>query len=173
MNALNSEFERLKQVFRQPRLCMHNFFSDLRAEIDLVYALKQDEENRKTWLELISKVDTYERECLREFKNYEPQLVEDTSAKMLFVGGKLKFLNSHSVEINDRASSAENLIDELTYLVSDQVFALEKYLFLNQKMIFIDLKNYQMIDSHKLIFIKNEYFGRAVSQMIKKYKFLK
>lgn len=168
MNALNNEFERLKQVFRQPRLCIHNYFRDLRTEIDATYALKTDELNHKTWLDLISKVDSFERDCMRGFKKFSIDTTQETEDKIEFVETKLKLLNTHNVEISFKANSAEKLIDDLTYLVSNQVIELERFLFLNQTMVFIDLKNYELNDSHKLIFIKNEYFGKIATQMIKK-----
>ena len=178
LNELKYEFERLKCVHRVPRLYISNYFSELKREVDLYYnrkdLKKQDERLLKIWLEIIRKIEHYENDCQKWFKKLPDDLDEHTSNVITHTDMKLNELHSSNIEINLKSNKVERIIDEMTYLVNDQLLKIESILFNSKKMLFIDIskvngtKYSDEKETSKLIFINNEYFGRIGTDLIKK-----
>lgn len=160
LDALNKDFDRLKLIFKVPKLYVSNYFTDLRTEIDLIYATKQDESN---WLDLIRRVDTYESDCFKRLKKFSTALSEQTNELITNTENKLVCFKTTKIDINFKTNSAEKLIDEFTYLISDHLFKLEQIVFLNRKMFLLNLSQ-----TNKLVLITNEYVGRIGTDLIKK-----
>jgi hypothetical protein len=177
-NELKYEFERLKCVHRVPRLYISNYFGELRREVDLYYnrkdLKKQDERLLKSWLDIIRKIEHYENDCQKFFKKLPDQLYERTSDVITHTDMKLNELHSNNIEINLKSNKVEKIIDEMAYLVNDQIIEIETILFNKKKMLFIDIskvngtKYSDEKETSKLIFINNEYFGRLGTDLIKK-----
>jgi hypothetical protein len=104
--GMQSELELLKQIIDIPRLYISDYFLNLRTEIDIFYSKSiESTRNNSAWLEMINKVNDYEKECLNlkyftmDFKN----------------------------EINKQINEKINSIDLIK-------FQIEKCLFLNKTM---------------------------------------
>ena len=176
-NAINNQtsklFENLKLILQTPRLYICNYFNRFRKDIDLFFIKRIIvETNTKTkaklnrnWIEIIHKVDLFEAKCHRNQANnhLDKLLISVTDEKIC----------SFELSLND-----SNL--ELRQIIQEQIYKLERILFLNRTIFFIDSINYSGFDSFKrmdlqttvgkLIICTNEYFdNRSLKQLYKKY----
>jgi hypothetical protein len=53
------QIDELKQMQKFPRFHLSNYFNDLKNEIDIKYAVKQDEPNE--YLEIIKNIESFEQ----------------------------------------------------------------------------------------------------------------
>ena len=68
MNVLIEEIDELKQMQKFPRLYLSNYFDELNNEIDLKYAVKQDEQNN--YLEIIKNIELFEQDAYKKLKSF-------------------------------------------------------------------------------------------------------
>lgn len=131
-NKLIKDLEDLKFITKCPRLYLSDYFSELRNQIDLVYAARQTdeyynrEENDKAWLEIVKRVETLEEECQKKitFKRFKI----DNSSKMELIEAKIRNLNENSNEIEE--------------MIQKEKSEIEKILFLNKTVLFLNSENY-------------------------------
>ena len=163
------EFEQLKKAFNVPKLYIHNYFADLKSKVDFYYNKTdiQNETNTKIWLDIIRKIEFYEKECFKTFVKFHDDTIEKTKETISLIEAKLASLNSNNLEINFKSKKAEKIIENLSYLVYDKLLEIERILFNNKKMLFIQINDSEKLQ--KLIFISNDYFSRIGTQIIKKY----
>ena len=125
------KFEQLKLLITLPRLYIANYFSDLRAEVDLAFVKqKLIEQNIKNWTEIIAAISQFEIECLKQQPNNQ--------------------LNEHLTQI---ATKQIELMEHL--VLNEQLFKIEKIVFKNKTLIFLEKP------CLKLLVIKNEYLARG------------
>lgn len=138
------KFEQLKLLITLPRLYIANYFSDLRAEVDLAF-VKQNliEQNIKNWTEIIAAISQFEIECLKQQPNNQ-------------LGEHLTQIASKQIELMEHKLTSNDLLDEKDDLVlNEQLFKIEKIVFKNKTLIFLEKP------CLKLLVIKNEYLARG------------
>lgn len=152
------DLEDLKSIFEIPRLHISNYFTDLRAEIDLAFIKDNNDQNCELWNEMIEIVNKHEKECLKKIT-------------------KNKFSEQSTVDFMQKIDLIETNIKnqiETKALIEDEKFKIEKMLFLNQTLIFLDVNNYKNMNllkrSHlfKLIAISDEFISKNGIDTLKK-----
>ena len=122
------EFDRLKLIYELPRLYLSDFFIDLKTQIDILFIQKDLKEKdvrlkniiKQHWIEIIDKVDHFKNEC---FKNQKTnKFIKKITEKL---DNRIKFINEN---INDK---------NITDIIEEEIFYLEKVLFMNQTIIFL------------------------------------
>lgn len=138
------DLEQLKLLITLPRLYIANYFSDLRAEVDLAF-VKQNliEQNITNWTEIIAAISQFEIECLKQQPNN--QLDED-----------LAKIATKKIELLEHKLANSDPLDEKYDLVlNEQSFMIERIVFKNKTLIFIEKP------CLKLLIINNEYLARG------------
>jgi hypothetical protein len=74
------QIDELKQMQKFPRFYLSNYFDELKNEIDIKYALKQDEQVK--YLEIIKNIESFEQDAYKKSKSFntydeEIKLIED------------------------------------------------------------------------------------------------
>ena len=129
------QIDELKQMQKFPRFYLSNYFDELKNEIDIKYAVKQDEQVK--YLEIIKNIESFEQDAYKKSKSFntydeEIELIEDKLNNIL--------LNYYNL------TALEKLIDKLKYKI-------EKWLFSNKSIFFYEKdKKYSF-----LIIINDEY----------------
>ena len=105
------QIDELKQMQNFPRFYLYNYFDELKNEIDLKYAAKQDEQNK--YIEIIKNIELFEQDAYKKCKSFntydeEIKLIED------------KLNDSNLNEITQ-------LIDELKYKIERVLFSIFFY----------------------------------------------
>ncbi len=145
MKNINTKIETLKSMQKYPKFYIANFFSDLKKEIDLVFALKLTEKLK--YIELINRIESLENDLYKKSKpfntfNKEIQFIEQQ-------------INDYNLDINEKNKS----LDEIKYQI-------EKKLFSNKSILF--MKNYKYWNYNQweektfLIIINDEYLRNSV-----------
>ena len=62
------KIKELKLMQKHPKFYLANFFSDLKRQVDLTFALKQNEKQK--YLEIINKIELVEQECYNKIKPF-------------------------------------------------------------------------------------------------------
>jgi hypothetical protein len=62
------QIDELKQMQKFPRFYLSNFFDELKNEIDLKYAVKQDEQVK--YLEIIKIIELFEQDAYKKCKSF-------------------------------------------------------------------------------------------------------
>ena len=186
MIELINEFERLKLIFECPRLYICNHFNELRCQVDLAFCdkLNKPTNNEKlsslskshlneSWTEIIKTIDTFEKKCLlhKPSNKFNTAFSQETVKKIKLIERLIKQL----------ASNLEDHSTQIKYvcsLVYDEIFKIEKIIFLNQTLIFLNEticdikylfnKHLSRYSAGKLLFIRNEYFGKKSIDYLKK-----
>jgi hypothetical protein len=160
---INKNFEKLKQIFQFPRFYLSEYFTNLKTEVDLAFSLEEQQaddrtEFKKNWVDMIQRIENFEQEC---FKKKKTNVFNDV------ISDQVKFIE---LNLNDFNLDIQSLIDETIYKI-------EKELFLNKTLIFLDeskcqtdiLQNFNTENTvGKLVFINNEYFDQNDLELIKK-----
>jgi hypothetical protein len=68
MNAFASKIEELKSIQNMPRLYLANYFSDLKAQVDLIYTLNLNEKDK--YIEIINSIESSEQELYKKIKKF-------------------------------------------------------------------------------------------------------
>ncbi len=141
-NEIQNMLKNLKQIFEIPRLYIANYFIDLKSEIDLAFNKKLindfNHEIKTKWLEIINRINLFEKDCLKKFKN-----LNDLEFKI-----RIQTIEDH---INNGLEK-----DTIKSLIEQEEINLIKYLFLNQTITFIDNPKQTF-----LIIIKDEYLTKT------------
>lgn len=182
IESLETELEELESVFEMPKLHLSNFFNDLRAEIDYAVAkqgsIKTTAELKskldENYFKMINLVDQYEQNCQKQLprNKFSQQVSIDTQKTLDQIRQNIEFLKQQ--DLKETAENTEyDYSDVIMFIednIYDEIFKLEKIMFLNKTMIFLDELTTK-VDLHfskmdylssagKLIFITNEYFSK-------------
>jgi Leucine-rich repeat (LRR) protein len=134
MDDIMKQIDELKQMQKFPKFYLSKYFDDLKNEIDLKYAVKQDEQVK--YIEIIKNIELFEQDAYKKSQSFntfdkEIKLIED------------KLNDSNLTEL-------AQLIDELKYKI-------EKILFSNKSIFFYDIV---YNDYSFLIIINDEYIRK-------------
>jgi hypothetical protein len=185
IKKLDNKLEQLKFIFECPRLFICNYFNDLRSKIDLAFVKKMFYLNDKSikqklnenWTKMIDLIDSIEMRLMllsKTTNKFNSVFSQEISKKIEFIEKLIK----QTAVINKT-----NEFKDIDYLISEQIFKIEKFLLQNQTLVFINETNckinnlFNKMNSQyspgKLIFIKNEYFSVESIQYLLEYKNLK
>lgn len=85
MNSFVKNLLELRTIIKAPKLYLSNYFADVRTEIDLDYApisinneinKEEKEFNNKIWIEMINRINQFEKECLKISKKLLLQITQ-------------------------------------------------------------------------------------------------
>lgn len=147
---MNQVLEEYESIVEAPRLYLCNYFTDLRTLIDKDFALisfkgENKEDNKKIWIEMINKLNEIEIECLKKVS-----------------------INKHlENETKKQSVDAHQIVN-----LKSQVFKLQKLLFLNQTIIYLQKNecNPVLLNEYlqnKLIVVKKTYLTKEEIDLIK------
>ena len=123
------------------------------------------------WTTMINKVNAFEQDCFRKRVNnkFSAELTAKTKKQIESISAKLESLKS---ELNEQS------YDEINSLINDCSFQIEKVIFKNQSITFLDREKCVMqrlligldykTTTGKLVIIKNEYFNKNTLLMLNK-----
>jgi Leucine-rich repeat (LRR) protein len=136
---IKNKIEEIKMIQSHPKFFIANYFSDLKRQVDLEFAFKLDETDK--YMKIISTIELAEQDCYYQIKPFN------------------KFNN----EIDE---AQINNIDNLTIkLLNDLKFKIEKEIFKNKSIIFIENFNYKKF----LLIINDKHLrkGTITSEYLK------
>lgn len=191
IKEIYTKLEKYKSIFELPRLFLINHFSELKKEVDFSFTktiLKTadtliKEKLTKNWLEIISYIETFEKECLTRQKTnkfndeIETKCSEtiDLLETELIIIIELKNDNEKNkyftIDIknkilpfkNNKFKFFESLINDFTNIIEEALLEINKVLFLNKTVEFIP-KDY--MDSCKISFFSEMDPQIAVGKLI-------
>ena len=139
------------------RLYLANHFCDLRAQVDLDYAIVNDEILKENWIKMIKKIDEFEKDCTVSlstnpfFKNETADIKEniETIEKQL-ENKKLSFIER------------KELLNSIKY----EIFKIEKNFFQNKTLVY--LSKSVSIDFGRLLFIIDAYLNKSSIELFLK-----
>jgi hypothetical protein len=160
----------LELLFNSPKQYLKKYFDELRNEIKIIYEKKceskQTNEEIKSKLNdnyktLILKIKSYEQECLGNISTdkYDAKQIEETSqiidsihSKIDYFTNKFSYDEEKEQEEEQEYDSAEYyaLEQEITDLIHAEIAKLEKILFLNKTILFIEVSKAFFIISFSL-----------------------
>lgn len=132
-NNASAELANLRKLFESPKSYLMHNFSELKAEVDVCFAKKiqaaKDVEHKsklkENWSVIIKKINLYEKECLYMLKINKPnELIE---SKIKDFEQKLNQCNQDDIK----------QVKQISELVQDETFKLEKLFYLNRAFIFL------------------------------------
>lgn len=168
-----AELEDLKNIFTYPRYYLSNYFSNLRHEVDSEFVRKDLKETnqqikteiKKNWIEMISKIDTFEQECFnKQIKNSFNDHINTKQTSEL--------INLIETELKNEEIDEQSIKNR----IYDEILKLEKVLFLNKLMVFLPKQQgyysvCKRLDMNTtvgiLIYITNDYLGRITIEALK------
>lgn len=174
---LVKEYEQFKLLLECPRLFICNYFNELKRKIDLAfadlnsqleYAHQENSDLNRNWSQIIHLIDSVEMKCLKSNKlnRFAFKFSQETNQKLKLIERVVK-----------QVSKQEDYNCVLN-LIYDEMYKIEKNLFQNQTLVFLDRKKcklnriFRLIDDDvsagKLIFVKNEYFGKKSIEYLEK-----
>ena len=91
---IKNEIEAIKMIQLHPKFYVANYFSDLKTQVDLLFALKLDEKNK--YMEIINTIELVEQECYHKIKSFIKFNDEIDQAQM---NNDIKLLNNIKFKI--------------------------------------------------------------------------
>ena len=185
-NDLDKQLYKLKEILNFPRIYLCNYFADLKTEIDLSFAKKQQNSSNaeimqilhENYKQMIDKVNSIEEHCLKiQKQTFNDELTHETNSIIKQIENKLNI------------TTDEYLSKEINDLLYEQTLKLERVIFQNRTLIFLDRsKCCHFIDDFndneeernlfdemdpnttvgKLVCVYNEYFGYLATEILKK-----
>ena len=128
------QIDELKQMQNFPRFYLSNYFDELKNEIDLKYAVEQDEQVK--YLEIIKNIESFEQEAYKKCKSFNT-------------------FDKEIKSIEDKLNDSN--LNEITQLIDELKYKIEKILFSNKSIFFYDLV---YNDYSFLIIINDEYIRK-------------
>ena len=178
---INKQIENLKLIFECRRLYLANYCSELRTIVDLAQYNKiigcEKDENLKNkikenWNLMIAFIDSFESECLKKSANNRLGETLTKQVNQTILSIQIKMNDLDHMEDDDLFDKQTEAIDDLIY---ENIYAIERILFQKKTLFFFEsndtLKDYMNPDTMfgKLIFIRNEHFGKRGIQFLIKY----
>ncbi len=150
---LNFSLEELKTNFQIPRLYLANYFANLKAEVDHFFIQKTFTNNNFDFLEIIQKIEYFEKNCFKNTPNNKYSNEKFASATKINIEKIQNQINSlvNSYDYDKEITQIKNLIDKINN-------SIEKVLFANKTIIF--LKNYGWEKKTFLLIIHDENFNK-------------
>ena len=71
---IQNEIEAIKMIQLHPKFYIANYFSDLKTQVDLVFALKLDETDK--YMKIINTIELVEQECYSKIKPFNQFNIE-------------------------------------------------------------------------------------------------
>ena len=178
--SLQMDLKELEELYQTPILYLSNHFNNLRREINLAETeqastKKEIETSNKlndNFIKMINKVNEYEQECLKLKDQNILKLNEtkETVKAIQLIKEKINYLSVKELKQDENNEDFSSYILDIEDLIYDATVYLERTLFLNKTMVFLEEKTNkvdklfsQMDDSSsagKLLLITNEYFGK-------------
>ena len=180
IKSLQMDLKELEELYQTPILYLSNHFNNLRREINIAEAeqastKKEIETSNKlndNFIKMINKVNEYEQECLKLKDQNILKLNEtkETVKAIQLIKEKINYLSVKELKQDENNEDFSSYILDIEDLIYDATVYLERTLFLNKTMVFLEEKTNkvdklfsQMDDSSsagKLLLITNEYFGK-------------
>ena len=171
---LKNDFIRLKSLYEYPRLYLISHFGDLRYQINTSFASIPSSTNvdnikklDKNWSQIIKKVNELKTDCLSSMHTEANSFTPISQDDINLIEKKL-FSVINSKKLNE--------IKALRSEINEKSFILEKHLFKNRTIVFLEKRNPKLehfnskIDQNttagKLLIIKNEYLDKNSIQML-------
>lgn len=146
----------LELLFELPRLFLCNFITDIKTAIDLA-SIKNELTDKRLYIKMINCVDQFENDCLKKFHGFDPFLVQETLAT---INNAKSCIQSIKTNID---------LEEIMISVYDCFYKLEKIIFKNQTIVYLENSLQNDIYRNKthdpnsigiLLIIENQYFGK-------------
>ena len=150
-DMLKLDLKTLKTAFELPRIYLTNHFDNLRRKVNISFLLKEQAikvyENRvlleKDRVQLTNVINSFEQDCLRKQKvnafNYE--ITNKTLKRIKYIEKKLEELCRYGIienKFSEENPSYEDLFDYISSLIYDEKKNIEKIIFLNKTLIYLD-----------------------------------
>jgi len=155
MNEIINQIDELKQMQQFPRFHLSKYFDDLKAQVDLKYALKLDEKDK--YLEIISKIESFEEDAYTRWNNNRRINTYDYDIQL----------------IEDKLNNNQNNLTVIIKLIGEVKYKIEKIMFSNKSISFIDIKqsrNFFSFSNAFLLVINDEYIQKNLIDNDDKYK---
>lgn len=192
--ALNTNFNVLKSAIDCPRLHLANLIENLKKQIDNDFETKQKEQKNikiwelinSDWASFIREIQSFETNCyqkltLNPFKYENAYKINQIEFKF----EQLNQLETDDTESVETESNELHLINEINDLINDEIFKIEKIIFMDQFITFLKEKEceckiwFQKIDGKmlldnqtnagKLLIISNGVISNKCLELFKKY----
>ncbi len=156
MDVMINQIDELKQMQQFPRYHLSKYFDELKAQVDTKYALKLDEKDK--YSEIINNIESFEQDAYNKWNSKrinaydnEIKLIEDK------LNNNLAHTTKSFEEVKHNLTNITKLIDEVKYKI-------EKMLFSNKSILFIDEKSRFYIRKGRipysfLIIVNDEYIS--------------
>jgi Leucine-rich repeat (LRR) protein len=145
MNQIKNRIDELKQIQQFPRYHLAKYFDELKSKVDLKYALNFKEQDK--YSEIIKTIESFEQDSYNKWKS--------------------KSINTYDNEIKsieDNLNNNFNLTD-IARLIDGVKFKIEKIIFSNKSVLFIDdIKNIVKDSSNSdsfLLIINDEFISKS------------
>ena len=178
--SLQMDLKELEELYQTPILYLSNHFNNLRREINLAETeqastKKEIETSNKlndNFIKMINKVNEFEQECLKLKDQNILKLNEtkETVKAIQLIKEKINYLSVKELKQDENNEDFSSYILDIEDLIYDATVYLEKTLFLNKTMVFLEEKTnkvdklFSQMDNSssagKLLLITNEYFGK-------------
>ena len=166
VSSAKTLLKQFKTAIEEPKLYIFQFFECLKNEIDIECQTKLNDSNQEQVLEqqeyIIDKVNEIERFCLEEqnlTKTYNKDLSRNYKS------------NIDQIEANlNNSDIKQDELDKINEFLTDELFIIEKGLFQNKSILFINEKNMKVNDyimKEKLSFLyeiihQNNWIGSLI-----------
>jgi hypothetical protein len=139
MDEIKKQIDELKQMQQFPRYYLSKYFDQLKAQVDVKYVLKLDEKEK--YLEIIRHIESFEKDAYNKWNS--------------------KSINTFDNEINSIEEKLKinlNLTD-ITKLIDEVKYRIEKTLFSNKSILFIEKPIFDCVSNSFLLIINDEYIS--------------
>jgi len=152
MNEIKKQIDELKQMQQFPRFHLSKYFDEIKAQVDIKYASKltaqveysqfsQSNKYKDKYLEIISNIESFEKEAYNNSKS----------------------INSFDNEIKlieEKLNNSSNNLTSITKLIDEVKYKIEKILFSNKSILFIDDAQSGFFYESFLLIIDDEYIQK-------------
>jgi len=142
MNEIIDQIEELKQMQRFPRYYLSKYFEELKTQVDTKYALKLDDKDK--YLEIINRIESFEQDAYNKWSSKSIKTYDD----------EIKL-------IEDKLNNNLNSVIDITKLIGELKLKIEKIIFSNKTILFIDERFYFISNSFLLI-VNDEYISNSL-----------
>ena len=118
MNEILNQIGELKKMQQFPRYYLSQYFDDLKAQVDTKYALRLDEKDK--YLEIINNIESFEQNAYNRWNDRRIKTYHDE-------------INLIEEKLNNNFS-----LTDITKLIDEIKYKIEKMLFSNKSILFID-----------------------------------
>jgi hypothetical protein len=144
MNETINQINELKQMQQFPRYYLAEYFHELKAQVDTKYALKLDEKDK--YLEIINNIESFEQDAYNKWSSKRINAYDDD----------IKL-------IEDKLNNNLNNVTEIKKLIGEVKYKIEKMIFSNKTILFIDKKTRFNLKSNSFLLIVNdEYISNSL-----------